>query len=189
MRRLVQTEIQCFESGKEYLLFQYQRRNLNVEACLHVWRRVYLKDHNIHFTEGILHEDVEFTPRALLECGKVVSLPDQFYRYMVRENSISTQKNKEKNARDLFATLRAQDQMADQQEPELRKWMKNAILDSYLNMIQTARMYQKQYRKLVDKHFLLGKAATNWNRFRVLICFVNLRLYCFMNDFYKRTRS
>lgn len=189
MRRLVQTEIQCFESGKEYLLFQYQRRNLNVEACLHVWRRAYLKDHNIHFTEGILHEDVEFTPRALLECGKVVSLPDQFYRYMVRENSISTQKNKEKNARDLFATLRAQDQMADQQESELRKWMKNAILDSYLNMIQTARMYQKQYRKLVDKRFLLGKAATNWNRFRVLICFVNLRLYCFMNDFYKRTRS
>lgn len=189
MRRLVQTEIQCFESGKEYLLFQYQRRNLNVEACLHVWRRAYLKDHNIHFTEGILHEDVEFTPRALLECGKVVSLPDQFYRYMVRENSISTQKNKEKNARDLFATLRAQDQMADQQESELRKWMKNAILDSYLNMIQTARMYQKQYRKLVDKRFLLGKATTNWNRFRVLICFVNLRLYCFMNDFYKRTRS
>ena len=118
-----------------------------------------------------------------------MSLPDQFYHYMVRENSISTQKNKEKNARDLFATLRAQDQMADQQEPELRKWMKNAILDSYLNMIQTARMYQKQYRKLVDKRFLLGKAATNWNRFRVLICFVNLRLYCFMNDFYKRTRS
>ena len=67
--------------------------------------------------------------------------------------------------------------------------MKNGILNSYLNMIQTARMYQKQYRKLVDKHFLLGKAATNWNRFRVLICFVNLRLYCFMNDFYKRTRS
>ena len=189
MRRLVQAEEQCFKSGKEYLLFQYRQRNLNVEACLHVWRRAYLKDHNIHFTEGILHEDVEFTPRALLECGKVVSLPDQFYHYMVRENSISTQKNKEKNARDLFATLRAQDQMADQQEPELRKWMKNAILDSYLNMIQTARMYQKQYRKLVDKRFLLGKAATNWNRFRVLICFVNLRLYCFMNDFYKRTRS
>ena len=38
-----------------------------------------------------------------------------------------------------------------QQEPELQKWMKNAILDSYLNMVQTARSYQKQYRKLLDK--------------------------------------
>ena len=82
--------------------------------------------------------------------------------------------------------MREQDQMAEQQEPELKKWMKNAILDSYLNMVQTERMYQKQYRKLLDKRFLLGKAATNWNRFRVLMCLINVRLYCFMNDCYKK---
>ena len=115
-----------------------------------------------------------------------MELPDRLYHYLVRENSISTQKNKEKNIRDLFQTLREQNQMAEQQEPELKKWMKNAILDSYLNMVQTARMYQKQYRKLLDKRFLLGKAATNWNRFRVLVCLINVRLYCFMNDCYKK---
>ena len=186
MRRVPLEQVQCADNGKQYLLEHFRDRNLNVEACLYAYRRDFLNEHDLRFREGILHEDVEFTPRIMMQCGKVVELPDRLYHYLVRENSISTQKNKEKNIRDLFQTLREQDQMAEQQEPELKKWMKNAILDSYLNMVQTARMYQKQYRKLLDKRFLLGKAATNWNRFRVLVCLINVRLYCFMNDCYKK---
>ena len=186
MRRVPLEQVQCADNGKQYLLEHFRDRNLNVEACLYAYRRDFLNEHDLRFREGILHEDVEFTPRIMMQCGTVVELPDRLYHYLVRENSISTQKNKEKNIRDLFQTLREQDQMAEQQEPELQKWMKNAILDSYLNMVQTARMYQKQYRKLLDKRFLLGKAATNWNRFRVLVCLINVRLYCFMNDCYKK---
>ena len=186
MRRVPLEQVQCADNGKQYLLEHFRDRNLNVEACLYAYRRTFLNEHDLRFREGILHEDVEFTPRIMMQCGKVVELPDQLYHYLVRENSISTQKNKEKNIRDLFQTLREQNQMAEQQEPELKKWMKNAILDSYLNMVQTARMYQKQYRKLLDKRFLLGKAATNWNRFRVLVCLINVRLYCLMNDCYKK---
>ena len=186
MRRVPLEQVQCADNGKQYLLEHFRDRNLNVEACLYAYRRTFLNEHDLRFREGILHEDVEFTPRIMMQCGKVAELPDQLYHYLVRENSISTQKNKEKNIRDLFQTLREQNQMAEQQEPELKKWMKNAILDSYLNMVQTARMYQKQYRKLLDKRFLLGKAATNWNRFRVLVCLINVRLYCFMNDCYKK---
>ena len=172
MRRVPLEQMQCADNGKQYLLEHFRDRNLNVEACLYAYRRAFLNEHDLRFREGILHEDVEFTPRIMMQCGKVVELPDRLYHYLVRENSIST--------------LREQDQMAEHQEPELKKWMKNAILDSYLNMVQTARMYQKQYRKLLDKRFLLGKAVTNWNRFRVLVCLINVRLYCFMNDCYKK---
>ncbi len=131
-------QMQCANNGKQYLLEHSRDRNLNVEACLYAYSRAFLNEHDLRFREGILHEDVEFTPRIMMQCGKVVELPDRLYHYLVRENSISTQKNKEKNIRDLFQTLREQDQMAEQQEPELKKWMKNAILDSYLNMVQTA---------------------------------------------------
>ena len=186
LRRITDDHVRIFENGKDFLLKKYRNNNLNVEAWLYAYRRAFLEESQLTFEEGILHEDVEFTPRALMKCGKIIQLPDQLYHYMVRENSISTQKNKEKNIRDLFETLRKLDQMADEQDSELRKWMKNGILNSYLNMVQTARMYQKQYRKLLDKRFLLGKAATNWNRFRVLVCLINVRLYCFMNDCYKK---
>ena len=77
--------------------------------------------------------------------------------------------------------------MAERQpDPELERWMKNGVLDSYLNMVQTARMYQKKYRPLLKKRFLLGKAATRRNKFRAALCFVNVRLYCLVNDCYKK---
>lgn len=189
MKRVQEKRVICTSDGKQYLLNHYKTRNLNVEACLSVYKRSFLAKNKLKFTEGILHEDVEFTPRALLACGKVLELPDCLYHYMVRENSISTHKNREKNIKDLFATLRQQTKMAEQQEPELKKWMNNGILDSYLNMIQDAKMYRPQYRRLLDKHFLLGKAATPWNRIRVLLCLLNVKWYCQINDFYKKLRS
>ena len=162
---------------------------MNVEAWLYVYRREFLLNHGLCFREGILHEDVEFTPRALLKCDKILELPECLYHYMVRENSISTQKDKTKNIRDLFQTLRELDALAEEQDRELCRWMKNAVLDSYLNMIQDARMYQPQYRMLVDKEFLRKKAATNWNRIRVLLCMVNVKWYCLINDYYKHRKA
>lgn len=189
IRRIPLDAEKCTENGRNYLLEHYKMRNMNVEAWLYAYRREFLQEHGFRFREGRLHEDVEFTPRVMLVCGKIVELPDRLYHYIVREDSISTRKNKEKNIRDLFATLKEQCEMAEQQEPELEKWMKNAVLNSYLNMVQYARMYRPEYRQLLDRRFLAGKAATNWNRFRVLICLISVRLYCLMNDCYKKVKG
>ena len=189
MRRVPVEQIICTQDGREFLKKQYQDLNLNVEACLYCYRRQFLLDQNLTFKEGILHEDVEFTPRALMRCGQVAEIQGDYYHYMVRDNSISTQKDKTKNIRDLFGTLEEQVRMVERQpDPELEKWMKNGVLDSYLNMVQTARMYRKKYRPLLKKQFLLGKAATRRNKFRAVLCFVSVRLYCLVNDCYKKLR-
>ncbi|MCC8162118.1 MAG: glycosyltransferase [Lachnospiraceae bacterium] len=187
MRRMPVEEA-LVESGSAYLLRNYRNRNLNVEACLYAFRMDFLREESLLFREGILHEDVEFTPRALLKAKKVLTIPDGFYHYMIREGSISTGRSRTKNIEDLFATLREQCALAEQQEPELCRWMKNAILDSYLNMVYDARMYQPQYRHYIEKSFLRGKAATPWNHFRAALCMLSPRLYCLMNDLYKRLR-
>ena len=174
-----------FADGKTYMLEQYRGRNLNVEAWLYLYRREYLNRNRLRFKEGILHEDIEFTPRALLPAGGVMELPDILYHYVVRENSISTRRDQTRNIQDLFQTLGELDRLADQQEEELKRWMKDALLNSYLNMVYSARMYQKKYRGLMDKAFLEGKAATGWNKCRVLLCRSNIWLYCLMNDIYK----
>lgn len=185
LRRLP-AEKKQYADGRAYLLEHYRNQNMNVEAWLYGYRREFLLSNRLSFREGILHEDVEFTPRALLACRKVLELPDCLYHYMVRENSICTQKDRTKNIRDLFQTLRELEVLAEQQEEELCRWMKNALLNSFLNMVQDARMYQPQYRMLLDKRFLRGKAATAWNRFRVLLCMLNVKWYCLVNDCYKR---
>ena len=187
MRSRAETE--SVSSGKEYLLRHYKTRSLSVEACLYAYRREFLKSNHLQFKEGILHEDVEFTPRAMLQAEQVLELDQPLYHYIIRGDSISTAKNMQKNIRDLYQTLEQQVRIAEHQPPELQKWMKNAALDSYLNMVQTARMYQKKYRPLLKKRFLWGKAATPWNHFRVLVCTCNVRLYCLMNDSYKKLRG
>ena len=187
LRRL-QQEKEKVCSGYEYLLQGYKTRNMNVQAWLYAYRRDFLIDHELFFVEGILHEDVEFMPRVLMEAERVIILSGAYYQYIVRENSISTSKNKEKNIQDLFTTLKKQSDLAEQQDPEMKKWMLNAALNSYLNMIQEARMYRRPYRKYIKKEFMLGKAATPWNHFRVCICFLNVRAYCWLNDCYKNLR-
>ena len=172
-------------SGRDFLLSHYRARALSVEACLYLYKRSFLCENGLRFCEGILHEDVEFTPRAVLLARSVVEISDRLYHYMIRENSISTRKNKEKNIRDLFCTLRKLDALAEQQDSELCRWMKDAVLNSYLNMIYEARMYRKEYRQLLDKRFLLKKAATSFNRMRVCLCLMSVRIYCVSNDLYK----
>lgn len=177
------------KSGREFLLNCYRTRNLNVQAWIYAYRKAFLDEKQLRFKEGILHEDVEFTPRALLNAGRILTVPDSFYHYVIREGSISTKKNKEKNIRDLFRTLEAQCELAETQDSELRRWMKNEALNSCLNMVQEAEMYRPEYRKLLNKAFLRGKAATGWNRFRAALCYINVRWYCGINDLYKRLRE
>jgi len=176
-------------TAHDYMLYAYQSRSLNVQAWLYAYRREFLDRNGLRFKEGILHEDVEFTPRALLKARQIVEVPGNFYHYVIRENSISTSRNMEKNIRDLFRTLQEQCRLAEQQERELRKWMKNGILDSYLNMLQEAEMYRPEYRNMIRKSFLWGKAATLWNHGRVLLCTVSVRGYCFVNSCYKALRQ
>lgn len=175
--------------GEEYVIYHYKNRSFHVEAWLYAYRLAYLNQNQLRFREGILHEDVEFTLRAVLPAKKIVEIEEPLYYYVIRKNSISTGKNKEKNIHDLFQTLEMQAKFAEKQGAELEKWIKNAVVDSYLNMIQEAGMYEKCYRKFIKKRFLWGKPATLWNHFRVVLCTISPRLYCEINDTYKRLRE
>lgn len=59
-----------------------------------VWQRCYRREfllkNGLHFREGILHEDNEFTPRACLKATSIKVIPDVLYNYRVRPGSIMT---------------------------------------------------------------------------------------------------
>ena len=173
-------------SGHDYLLLCYQENHLSNTVWTYAWKKDFLESHDLRFVEGILHEDVEFIPRALLQAKRLVRADIRPYHYCVRSNSISTQRHTEKNIKDLFWVLAQQQQLAKQQEPELRRWMKNGILNSYLNMVQEARIYRPEYRSYFKKRFMWGKAATIKNHMRVGLCTISPWLYCKVNDFYKK---
>lgn len=68
-----------------------------------LYRRDYLKDNNLRFMVGILHEDQEFTPRAYYLAKRIEFVPTVTYNYAQREGSImKSDKNANKKASDLL---------------------------------------------------------------------------------------
>lgn len=62
-------------------------------GCLYVYRRMFLEKYEMRFREGILHEDMEFLPRALFYAKRVMKTNYSFYFHVMREGSITNTKN------------------------------------------------------------------------------------------------
>ena len=80
--------------GEQYLLKSYRANKAPMAAWLNIYNREFLLHNDLWFKKGILHEDEQFTPRALLKSEKVVVSNKLFYHYIIRENSITTKKYK-----------------------------------------------------------------------------------------------
>lgn len=70
-------------------------------TVLRMYRRIFLLENNLMFTEGIFHEDNLFTPIACYYAQKVKIIPDCLYVYRIREGSI-TQKVRVKRLFDII---------------------------------------------------------------------------------------
>lgn len=53
-----------------------------------IYKREFLINNDLTFYEGILYEDLEFTPRALHVATSCFTLPDVYYHYLMRDGSI-----------------------------------------------------------------------------------------------------
>ncbi|WP_445384803.1 glycosyltransferase [Robiginitalea sp. IMCC44478] len=64
----------------------------HLEGLYYIWKFIYsrkfLLENNLKFYEGLIYEDLEFTPRALNVAESCITLPESFYYYLIREGSI-----------------------------------------------------------------------------------------------------
>lgn len=68
-------------TGAEYLIRCLERGALRVEVWRSIYRKSYLDSAHLRFKCGVAHEDEEFTPCALLEAERVVTLDREVYYY------------------------------------------------------------------------------------------------------------
>lgn len=71
-------------SGIEFLLHEF---NHSCMVCMFMFRREFLLQNAICFTEGIYMEDIVFTLTCLKFCERVRYLPITVYSYLIRSNS------------------------------------------------------------------------------------------------------
>lgn len=173
-------------TGKEYLLKAYKHGKAPMAAWLNLYRREFLIDNNLYFKYGILHEDEQFTPRVLLKADTVIITNINFYHYIIRENSITTKKDKRKNASDLYDTCRELELTYRKLEnDELRIFLLNSLSDKYLSLFQSGELY-KYGSAYYHRIFIIRNAKKRRTKMKSILYFISPKLYFIVNNSLKR---
>lgn len=174
-------------SGEDYLLTALAARKMPMAAWLNVYRKKFLENYDLRFKYGRLHEDEEFTPRAFLKAGQVVCTGIVFYHYIIRNNSITTQKDKRKNAESLYCTCTELKELYNHvSNPTLKKLLCDSLTTKYLGMIQVGNLIQYG-NKYLHRKFLLKNAKLIKTKIRTLLFVICPKLYCYIYN--KRVRG
>ena len=174
--------------GDAYLKLAVPRGAMPMAAVLYVYRREFLLSERLFFRRGVLHEDEDFTPRAFLRAEHVIETGVSFYRYVIREDSLSQARDLRKNAEDLYEICLSLSKLYESlSDEELSRILRDSLVTKYLSLFQRGRLcrYGEAY---LHKHFLKENAFTKRNRRKVgLFCF-SPRLYLWINRMSKRIR-
>lgn len=72
-------------SGAQWLTCKLERRNFLHAVWMHLYRRDFIERHRMRFIDGLLHEDVTWTTRALVLAERVVYDDEPLYVYRSAE--------------------------------------------------------------------------------------------------------
>jgi glycosyltransferase involved in cell wall biosynthesis len=80
-------------NGKIFLKYAVRNKSFIISACSRIYKRDFLINNNLFFYEGILHEDNDFTPKALFYATRV-SYKNYVFYYRTHNESSITKNNK-----------------------------------------------------------------------------------------------
>lgn len=173
-------------TGQAYLKLAHQKGEMPMMVSLYVYRREFLNENGLKFQYGITHEDEQFTPRAFLAASRVIESGVCFYRYLVREDSITTRKDLRKNAEDFYRTcLELKGRYEKLEDAALREALLDSLASKYLSLYQAGRLYRygKDY---LHKDFVSENAYRKKTKCKALLYRVSPRLYWHINNLTKK---
>ena len=150
---------------------QQLETNTWIPSWLYAYKASFLKTNNLRFCEGIIHEDVLFTPMALTFANTIHVLPDILYYYRKREGSITYDNIKtEKSLKDHLFIIHSLCGFSKKQI-ELKKQLLlfNFIAQRYVFVIEhsqtiSSKLYKQTLASLVKKKQVLKLIPTTFYR-------------------------
>lgn len=112
-------------------------KNIFVSACTHIFKRTIIEKNNLKFPIGLLYEDNFFTPLYLIFCNKISFLPNYFYKYLVRNNSI-TATTKHKKGRAIHFILVCEAVLNYLKEKKLFENKNKMFFDLFYRVLESA---------------------------------------------------
>lgn len=171
-------------SGIDYLSEFNSNRFLRVEAWLAVCKRDFIISNNIFFKEGRLHEDALWFISLLYNNPLIINSNVYLYHYVIRENSISTQKSKLRNVQHIqtncYELWALKPQMTKQAYRALNEFLATYYLDSFKLLTQEELAIMKP----INRKFILWKPRSLKTTIKAVIFIVNPWIYwrLFTND-------
>lgn len=164
-------------TGEQFLVEELKSGCFFVAAWASIYKTSFLKENELFFWKGIIHEDEDFTPRALLKAPTVLSTDIAFYHYIIRENSITTKKDRTSNAICIFEISKKLTPVFDElKNQELKVLLKSHLAKIMFRVIHDAELYQKEKRKLIDYQTLKHNCMCFYEKGRYLIMRIHPKL-------------
>lgn len=135
---------------------------------------------NCMFKEGVLYEDVEWTPRVLNIANRVTSTNQYVYNYLIRSGSITQSKETEKKRKALGDKFRLIDSLQSQMKNvDDTRWYKGFLAQLTISMIADISKYFFEERKrmlsLIKKKHLFPLSSYHSTKIvRRKICIANI---------------
>lgn len=166
-------------NGKNYLKEVLDKDTLSIVAWNALYSREYIEKNNFQFKKGILHEDERWTPEVILKCKKIMHIRNVYYFYKLNPSSITTRKDKTKNAIDIIDTCEELFEIyKDIEDKKLKRLLMDMLVTKYLEAFVMGAL-KEQVR--VDKRFLIGKSLKIRNKLKVILFIINKKLYYKLN--------
>lgn len=161
-------------TGRELATIAISKGEWFAAACYNVYRREFLIENNLFFKIGILHEDNEFQPRLFLAAQKVRYVHYEFYKYVIRDGSITSSPS-QKSMNDLFSTFSEWRKLNDTiEENDVRKAYAGALCKTFIYTCRTYKVTDNVYPDGITKRYLMQNAL-NIKELVKTSCFIILR--------------
>ena len=165
-------------SGIDFLTKSYMEKAMLHCVQYSVYRFDIIKDNNLYFKKGILHEDNLWTPQVFLKAERVMYYDIDFYMHFQREGSITKSKDKTKNGIDIVNICYELEEIYKTiQEEDIRDILNDVLVSTYLRAVCIGNLTRKEYKCIVNRSFVVGKSYRIKNKIKAAIFFASPMLY------------
>lgn len=167
-------------SGRQYMIENIKRDTYFPAVWLNVYSSRLIKENQIYFKKGRLHEDVEWFPYLLNYCSKIKTTNIILYNYNIRNNSITTQKDQHKNGLDLIKSVIELKTSFSSLEKAERKIFFDYLANMYLNGTYIGHLNSKEY----NRFFPIKNAHLKKTVLKSLIFIISPKIYFYFRGKY-----
>lgn len=174
-------------TGKDYLTSTIKEKVYSAVAVKGIYKKSLIYDNNLFFKKGLLHEDELWSPQVLINAERIIDSGEIFYVHVYRDGSITNQKNKTKNSKDLIKIVYELEEFYNSKlTSKETKFLRDYLVTLYLHALNIGRLLSPGSKYKIDKKFLYRNSGSIRNILKAILVSVSTELYIKLNMIHKK---